>query len=78
LVSEQQLNRVMDYIDIGKKEGAKLEVGGERLKGDKYENGYFVSPTIFTQVKPDMRIVQEEIFGPVVVIQPFKTEEEAI
>ena len=78
LVSEQQLHRVMEYIDIGKKEGAKLEVGGERLKGDKYGEGYFVSPTIFSEVKPDMRIVQEEIFGPVVVIQKFSTEEQAL
>ena len=78
LVSEQQLHRVLEYIDIGKKEGAKLEIGGERLKGDKYGEGYFVSPTIFTRVKPEMRIVQEEIFGPVVVIQPFSSEAQAI
>jgi betaine-aldehyde dehydrogenase len=78
LVSEQQLQRVLEYIDIGKKEGAKLECGGERLKGAKFGEGYFVSPTIFSEVKQDMRIVQEEIFGPVVVVQSFSSEEQAI
>ncbi|MDX1990327.1 MAG: aldehyde dehydrogenase family protein [Candidatus Obscuribacter sp.] len=78
LVSEPQMKRVLEYIEIGKKEGAKLITGGERLKGDKYGNGYYVSPTIFSNVKPSMRIVQEEIFGPVVVVQKFKSEEEAV
>ncbi|MBX9876837.1 MAG: aldehyde dehydrogenase family protein [Candidatus Obscuribacterales bacterium] len=78
LVSEAQLKRVMEYIEVGKKEGAKLEVGGERATGKDLSNGYFVSPTIFSNVKPNMRIAQEEIFGPVVVIEKFKTEDEAI
>ncbi|MBI5176263.1 MAG: aldehyde dehydrogenase family protein [Candidatus Melainabacteria bacterium] len=78
LVSEPQMKRVLEYIEIGKKEGAKLITGGERLKGDKYGNGFYVSPTIFSNVKPSMRIVQEEIFGPVVVVQKFKSEEEAV
>jgi betaine-aldehyde dehydrogenase len=78
LVSETQRKRVMEYVEIGKKEGAKLVCGGETPKGEKYAGGYYMTPTIFTDVKPDMRIVQEEIFGPVVVIQKFKTEEEAI
>ena len=75
LVSETQLNRVMEYVETGKKEGAKLECGGDRPKGAA---GYFVSPTLFSATKPSMRIVQEEIFGPVAVVQKFKTEEEAI
>jgi betaine-aldehyde dehydrogenase len=75
LVSETQLKRVLDYIEIGKKEGAKLETGGDQPKG---ANGYFVNPTLFVNTKPNMRIVQEEIFGPVAVVQKFKTEEEAI
>jgi betaine-aldehyde dehydrogenase len=75
LVSEQQMNRVLEYIEIGKKEGAKLELGGDRPKGAQ---GYFVNPTLFTNTKPNMRIVQEEIFGPVAVVQKFKTEQEAI
>lgn len=74
LISEEQLNRVMNYIQIGKDEGATLLCGGNRLD----RKGYFVEPTIFTDTHPSMRIVQEEIFGPVLVIQTFKTEEEAI
>jgi betaine-aldehyde dehydrogenase len=78
LVSETQMKRVLEYIQIGQKEGAKLELGGEQLKGGKYGEGYFVNPTIFSNVKPNMRIVQEEIFGPVAVVQKFKGESEAI
>jgi betaine-aldehyde dehydrogenase len=75
LVSETQMNRVLEYIEVGKKEGAKLECGGDRPKGG---SGYFINPTLFTNSKPSMRIVQEEIFGPVAVVQKFKTEEEAL
>jgi betaine-aldehyde dehydrogenase len=78
LVSETQFKRVMEYIELGKKEGAKLEVGGDKPSNKDLANGYFVNPTIFSNVKPDMRIAQEEIFGPVVVIEKFKTEDEAI
>jgi betaine-aldehyde dehydrogenase len=78
LVSEQQMNTVLNFIDIGKKEGARLVTGGERLEGEKYGKGFYIGPTIFADVKPDMRVVQEEIFGPVVVVQKFKDEEHAI
>ncbi|MBS1989451.1 MAG: aldehyde dehydrogenase family protein [Cyanobacteria bacterium SZAS LIN-3] len=78
LVNEVQMKRVMEYIEIGQKEGAKLITGGDKPKGDKYGAGYYVNPTIFADVKSDMRIVQEEIFGPVVVVQKFKTQEEAV
>jgi betaine-aldehyde dehydrogenase len=78
LVSEQQMKRVLEYIEIGKKEGAKVEVGGDQPQGDKYAGGYYINPTIFVNVKQDMRIVQEEIFGPVVVVQKFASEEEAL
>lgn len=78
LVSEIQLKRVMEYIEVGKKEGAKLECGGEQLTGKQFGKGFYVTPTVFSNVKPDMRIVQEEIFGPVAVVQKFKTEEEAV
>lgn len=64
----------MGYIEEGKKAGAKVEIGGER-HGDE---GYFIQPTIFSNVKPDMKIMQEEIFGPVCSIAKFKTEEEVI
>lgn len=78
LVSELQMKRVMEYIEVGKKEGAKLESGGEQLSGKQFGKGYYIAPTVFTNVQPTMKIVQEEIFGPVAVVQKFKTEEEAI
>lgn len=62
------------YIDAGKKEGAKVEIGGKR-HGDQ---GYFIEPTIFSNVSEDMKIMQEEIFGPVCSIAKFKTMEDAI
>ena len=62
------------YIDAGKKEGAKIETGGERHG----KEGYFIQPTIFSNVSDDMKIMQEEIFGPVCSIAKFKTEEDAI
>lgn len=74
LVSKRQFDTVMEYIEIGKKEGAALVYGGERV-GDK---GFFIQPTIFTNANNDMRISQEEIFGPVASVIPFDTEEEAI
>ncbi|KAG8527725.1 Aldehyde dehydrogenase [Bacidia gigantensis] len=73
-VSQLQFDRIMGYIDAGRKEGAKVEIGGER-QGDK---GYFIQPTIFSNVSEDMKIMQEEIFGPVCSIAKFKTEEDAI
>ena len=78
IVSEAQMNSILNYIEIGKQEGATLAAGGYRLVDDGLDKGYFIAPTVFTDVTPDMRIVQEEIFGPVVVIQKFKDEEEAI
>lgn len=73
-VSQVQFDRIMSYIDAGKKAGAKVETGGERL-GDK---GFFIKPTIFSGVTEDMKIMQEEIFGPVCAISKFKTKDEAI
>ncbi|MBO9131149.1 aldehyde dehydrogenase family protein [Bacillus sp. 165] len=78
LVSQEHLEKVLGYIEIGKAEGARLACGGNRIIKKGYEKGYFVEPTVFVDVTPDMRIVQEEIFGPVVVIQKFKDEAEAI
>ncbi|KAI8229296.1 putative aldehyde dehydrogenase-like protein [Colletotrichum sp. SAR 10_99] len=80
LVSKAQYDRVLQYIDIGKKEGATVATGGEptTVAGDKSGKGFWVGPTVFTDVKPSMRIFREEIFGPVVVVLRFKTEEEAI
>lgn len=73
-VSQLQYDRIMSYIKSGKDEGATVEVGGER-HGDK---GYFIQPTIFSNVRPEMKIMQEEIFGPVCAISKFKDEEEVI
>jgi aldehyde dehydrogenase (NAD+) len=61
----------MGYIDAGKKQGATVHLGGERHG----QEGYFIQPTVFTECTPEMTIVREEIFGPVVVIIKFKTEE---
>ena len=73
-VDQDQFDKIMDLIDSGKKEGAKLECGGNRI-GDK---GFFVEPTVFTNVGDDMRIAKEEIFGPVMQIMKFNTIEEVI
>ena len=74
LVSQEQYDRVTGYVELGRAEGAEVAVGGEPLPGP----GWFVPPTVFTDVTPDMRIAREEIFGPVATILPFDTEEEAI
>ena len=71
LVSEEQLNRVMGFFDSGKQEGAKAVAGGERL-GDK---GYFVKPTVYTGTNRDMRLIREEIFGPVIAAEPFDDDD---
>jgi betaine-aldehyde dehydrogenase len=77
LVSAQHRDKVESYIEIGKKE-AKLALGGDRPKGKNLDKGFYLNPTIFTDVKPQDRIAREEIFGPVVSIIKFKTEEEAV
>ncbi len=76
-ISEDQLKTVMEYVEIGKKE-AKLLCGGNRLTSGDYAFGYFHEPTIFGDVDPEMRIAQEEIFGPVVAIIPCDSLEHAI
>jgi len=73
-VSQLQFDRIMGYIEEGKKEGATVEIGGQR-KGDR---GFFIEPTIFSNVTDNMKIMQEEIFGPVCAISKFKNKEEAI
>lgn len=78
LIHEAHLERVLGYIEKGKKEGARLLVGGERLTQGPFDHGYFVPPTIFTDVKPDMTIFREEIFGPVVSVVTFDSVEEAV
>lgn len=78
LVSSAHRDKVESYIKIGIEEGAKLLCGGKRPEGKEFEKGNFVEPTIFDDVKPSMRIAREEIFGPVLSVIPFETEEEAI
>lgn len=75
-VTKQQYERILSYIETGKSEGAQLQCGGQPAQIDG--KGFFIAPTVFTNVSNDMRIFQEEVFGPFVVISSFKTEEEAI
>ncbi|EYS97665.1 betaine-aldehyde dehydrogenase [Cupriavidus sp. SK-4] len=77
LVSKRQLDRVMTYMSIGVEEGARLAAGGNQLAGELAE-GYFVAPTVFDNVRNDMRIAREEIFGPVASVIPFDTTDEAL
>jgi phenylacetaldehyde dehydrogenase len=74
LVSDEQLTRVCGFLDAGVREGATVVTGGKRF-GDE---GYFVEPTVITNTKPDMKVVKEEIFGPVVVAAPYRDESEII
>ena len=66
LISETQQSKVLDYVHLGIREGAEVLTGGDALEDGGYEEGYFVAPTVFGSVQPGMRIMQEEIFGPVV------------
>lgn len=78
LVSQAQLKRVLDYIQVGVSEGARIIHGGRQVERAPFGSGYFVEPTAFSDVRPGMRIVDEEIFGPVLGIMTFETEEEAV
>lgn len=78
LVSEQHLQKVKSYIDIAEDEGGTILYGGERVIVENCENGYFLQPTIIEVTSNQCKLNQEEIFGPVVTIMPFNTEEEAL
>ncbi|WP_428390991.1 aldehyde dehydrogenase [Lichenicoccus sp.] len=78
VTTEQQLRKILDYIDIGRAEGARCVLGGARPVRPECGDGWFVEPTIFTDVAPSMRIAQEEIFGPVLSVIPFEDEEDAV
>jgi phenylacetaldehyde dehydrogenase len=71
LVSKEQFDRVMGYIEAGKRDGASVATGGDAPAANGAANGYYVNPTVLVNVKPSMSIVREEIFGPVVVAQRF-------
>jgi len=75
IVSEEQFNTIMNYIESGKKEGAKLKLGGKQMAT---KCGRFIEPTIFDVVRPEMTIAKEEIFGPVLSVLRFETDEEAV
>jgi betaine-aldehyde dehydrogenase len=78
LVSRQHQDRVLDYIAVGQAEGARLVTGGQRMTEPDFDAGCYVSPAVFDGARPGMRIVQEEVFGPVVAISPFDDEADAI
>ncbi|MDZ5811399.1 aldehyde dehydrogenase family protein [Halorubrum sp. AD140] len=77
-VSESELTSTLEYVEIGRKEGATLETGGSELTGESYADGHFVEPTVFSGVTTDMRLAQEEIFGPVLSVMCVDSFEEAI
>jgi len=79
VINQRQMEKILGYIEIGKNvDKATLACGGNRLTKGDYGKGYFIEPTVFTNVKPGMRIEQEEIFGPVTCVIPFSTLDEAI
>jgi len=78
VINESQMQKILNYIDIGIKEGAKLIMGGKAYKKGPCAKGYFIEPTIFADVQPNMHIAQEEIFGPVVSVIKTKKMEDAI
>ncbi len=78
LVSEEQLERVLGYVSAGRQEGARLVYGGQHPRDERLGKGYFVEPTLFADVRPGMRIAEEEIFGPVVGLLTFTSEDEAV
>ncbi|KAA8905783.1 hypothetical protein TRICI_005240 [Trichomonascus ciferrii] len=75
-ISDVQQKKVLEYIEAGKSEGGNVAFGGQKV--EKYKDGYYVEPTLFTGVKDNMKIMREEIFGPVGAVATFSTEEEAI
>ncbi|HIF42899.1 MAG: aldehyde dehydrogenase family protein [Dehalococcoidia bacterium] len=78
LASQNQKDKVLEYIGIGTEEGAELAFGGRNMTGGEFDEGYYVEPAVFTGVTPDMRIAQEEIFGPVLTVFKAKDLKEAI
>jgi alpha-ketoglutaric semialdehyde dehydrogenase len=79
IINQAAMDKISSYIEIGQKEDkAKLACGSNRLTKGEFKNGYFIEPTVFTDVAPKMRVAQEEIFGPVTSVIPFSTLDEAI
>jgi acyl-CoA reductase-like NAD-dependent aldehyde dehydrogenase len=78
VINEEQRDRILRYIELGKEDGAELRCGGGVPAGEEFERGYWIEPTIFTGVTNDMRIAREEIFGPVLSVIRYSTQAEAI
>lgn len=78
VATEPQFDKIMSYIEVAEKEGAKLVCGGRRAQGPNLGDGFFIEPTVFTGVRNHMRIAQEEVFGPVLCVIPFKDEDDAV
>jgi acyl-CoA reductase-like NAD-dependent aldehyde dehydrogenase len=78
LISKAHLDKVIRYVDIGVAEGARLATGGQRMSGAPFDKGHFYLPTVLADVKPHHRVFKEEIFGPVVTVTRFKSDDEAI
>ena len=78
VINRDAYNRILEYIEIGKKDGAKLAYGGHALVTEKHETGHFIAPTVFIDVTPEMRIFKEDIFGPVLSVTKVHSFEEAI
>lgn len=78
VINERQKDRILEYIGVGQREGAKVLVGGDELAGPEHEKGFFIAPTVFDQMTADMRIAREEIFGPVTGIISTESVEQAI
>jgi len=78
LIYESHMKKVLDYVKTGEKEGATIACGGKRITGNGLENGFFIEPTLLTNVTNDMTVAREEIFGPVAVVIKFKNEDDVI
>lgn len=78
IINQKQQEKILEYIEIGKQEGARLLTGGKQLTAGSFKRGFFIEPTVFGGVKPEMRIAQEEIFGPVVCLMEAKNFKDAI
>ena len=78
VISESAFRRILDYVRLAEDDGATVAYGGKRPSGDAFERGYFIEPTVLANVSQSMRVAREEIFGPVVCVIPFDTEDEAV
>ena len=76
VISKTQYEKILDYVEVGKREGASVAVGGQRAQDPRLKDGFFIEPTLLSGVQPSMRVHQEEIFGPVLTITPFSDLDE--